>query len=765
MSDKIENGTLDFGDSPNINIDDQPQFDLGDYVEQSYLNYAMYVVLDRALPQLADGLKPVQRRILYAMHELSLGGDAKPKKAARTIGDVIGKYHPHGDSASYHAMVHMVQPFTMRYPLIEGQGNWGSIENPSSFAAMRYTEAKLSLYTQALLDEISMGTVEWQENFDATLQEPCLLPVQVPNILANGSTGIAVGMTTHIPPHNLADLLEACILLLRNPNASTEELVDIVKAPDYPSKVTILSSEQDLLSLYETGKGGIQVRAHWRLEGKDTIIISSIPPQSSVNQIVEQIGKRIIEGKIPELLDIRDEGDAEEEVRIALILRSKRVDADLVMQQLFAITDLQKSLRYNFNAINLNGKPQVAGLKEMLSQWLIFRRATVIRKLEFRLKQVEQRLHILTAYLIVFDALDQVIAIIRTEDEPKPILAKLLNLDDEQVQAILELRLRQLAKLSLEALRKEFDELTAEKARLAKTLDSKAAMTKLLIKGLQQNLKQWGDERRCVIDHHTDPLVESKAALQRKIPKEDITVIVSKAGWVRSMKSSSPDLEKLSFRTGDDYHHHCIGLTTDSLLVFSADGRAHTLDATQLPSGRGYGEPMTKYINIGNKPIADLVLCSDKIQLLQVTDDGYGFFCNSDQIISNRSAGKQAISVANNANLIRTVGTNPDKAEHFEDALVAFATDQGKLKVFSTRELPSYSAGGRGVRVVEKAAGKVVDGAIVYPDAMLEIDTGRKSNMKIAYRELQDNYLAKRTSKSRDLPRNYTKVKRLVARD
>ena len=562
---------------------------LKEYAEESYLNYAMYVILDRALPHVGDGMKPVQRRILYAMSELGLNAGSKYKKSARTVGDVIGKFHPHGDSAAYEAMVLMAQNFSFRYPLVDGQGNWGTQDDPKSFAAMRYTESKLTGFADLLLSELKLGTVDWQPNFDGSLLEPIILPAKIPSILLNGTTGIAVGMATDIPSHNIQEVLDACIYILDNPKASTKDLMKFIKGPDFSNNAPIIASPEELLEMYETGKGGFKIRAQWFTEGND-IVINALPHQASGSKILEQIADQMQKKKIPMVVDLRDEGDHKEPVRLVITLKSNRIDAGEVMNHLYATTDLQKNYRANINLISLKGSPRVFALNNLLYEWLTFRQQTVLRKLEHRLDQVDDRIHILEGLLIVYLDLDKVIHIIRNSDEPKKELMKAFKISEIQTNAILEIRLRQLAKLEQIKLEEEKGQLEIERAELEKIIKSKARLKTYIKTELKEIKDNFGDDRNSPIE----ALSEAKAFSEEEmVTSEAVTIVLSKGGWIRSAKGHDLDPSTLTFRGDDSLQHSAKGKNNQSAIFFDSGGKAFSLAAHSLPSARGMGEPLT----------------------------------------------------------------------------------------------------------------------------------------------------------------------------
>ena len=566
------------------------------FAEKAYLDYSMYVVLDRALPHLADGLKPVQRRIIYSMSELGLSAQSKPKKSARTVGDVIGKFHPHGDAACYEAMVTMAQGFNYRYPLVNGQGNWGSADDPKSFAAMRYTEAKLAPYAETLLDELDQGTVEWAANFDGTLKEPKLLPARLPNVLVNGTTGIAVGMATDIPPHNLRELAKACIHLLKTPNAHLSTLCEMIPGPDFPSGCEIVSTPEEIRQTYETGNGQIRARARWEKEDGN-IVVTVLPHQVSGNRIQEQIAQQMRDKKLPLIEDLRDESDHENPTRLVIIPRSNRVDLDALMAHLFATTELEKSYRVNLNMVGLDGRPAVKNLKTILSEWLEYRVATVKRRLQFRRQKVADRLHILEGLLTVYLNLDEVIAIIRREDDPKPVLMKRFKLSEIQAEAILETKLRHLQKIEEMKIRVEQKDLDAERKHLDELLKSKAKLDKLITDELKEDAELYGDERRCPIV--VRPAAQALEATEIT-PAEPITVVLSRAGWIRAGKGHDIDPLALEYKAGDEFLASAKGKSNQILALLDSKGRAYQLPANELPSARGHGEPVTSKLDLGD---------------------------------------------------------------------------------------------------------------------------------------------------------------------
>ena len=661
------------------------QVPLRKYVEKAYLDYSMYVVLDRALPHIGDGLKPVQRRIIYAMSELGLSAASKHKKSARTVGDVLGKFHPHGDSACYEAMVLMAQPFSYRYPLIDGQGNFGSPDDPKSFAAMRYTESRMSPYARTLLAELGMGTVDWQPNFDGTLKEPTLLPARVPNILLNGSTGIAVGMATDIPPHNLREVVSACIRLLEEPKATVAELCEHVLAPDFPTDAEIISSQEDLLNMYETGHGSVRMRAVWEKENGD-IVITALPHQASPAKILEQIANQMRTKKLPMVEDLRDESDHENPTRLIIVPRSNRVDTEQLLNHLFATTDLERSYRVNLNIIGNNGKPKVLNLRELLKQWLTFRLATVQRRLEHRLDQVVDRLHILEGLLIAFLNIDEVIHIIRTEDKPKPVLMSHFRITGTQAEAILDLKLRNLAKLEEMKIRSEQEALDEERLKLETILGSKQRMKTLVKKELLEDTEKYGDDRR-------SQLAEREAAQALKeedlMPSEPCTVVLSKAGWVRAAKGHDIDASTLNYKAGDEYQHAAKGRSNQQAVFLDSSGRAYALTAHTLPSARSLGEPLTSKFTLPEGAQFLYAIAGDGQQkIVMASSWGYGFVTETSNMHSRMKAGKAMLSLPGDSNPVEPAIIHSDAV----DTAVCVTSD-GYLLAFPLTDLPELSKG------------------------------------------------------------------------
>jgi topoisomerase IV subunit A len=729
---------------------------LKDYAEEAYLNYSMYVILDRALPFLGDGLKPVQRRIIYAMSELGLESTSKPMKSARTVGDVIGKYHPHGDSACYDALVLMAQPFAFRYPLIEGQGNFGSPDDPKSFAAMRYTEAKLTKFANTLLDEVDLGTVDFKPNYDGKESEPVWLPSRLPHILLNGTTGIAVGMATDVPPHNLREVVSACIRLLEDPDASTRDLCEHIQGPDFCTAGEIITSKTDLLKMYETGSGSVRQRAIYTREGSN-IVITALPHQVSPAKIQEQIAEQMRLKKLPMIEDIRDEGDHQNPIRVVLIPRSNRVDIDELMGHLFATTDLERSYRINMNVIGLDRLPRVKGLKDILSEWLGFRTATVRRRLETRIDKLEKRMHILAGLLIAYLNLDEVIRIIRTEDEPKPVLIKRFKLSEIQAEAILETKLRHLAKLEEMKIRGEQKELESERDELTAILNSKARMKTLIKRELEADAKTHGDARR-------SPIVSRDAAKalneQDLTPSEAVTVILSDKGWARAAKGHEIDPSALSYREGDSCLSYSRTRSNLQAAFFDTTGRAYSTAAHTLPSARGQGEPLTGRFDLS--PGARLVACvstENDVNVLLASSHGYGFVTRFENFIGRNRAGKAMLNLSEGASVLPPVLLPAP----VEECFVAAATSSGHLLIFAIAELPALEKGKGnkiiGVPAAKSASEKVVSVAVFTAKQTLVVVAGGRTT-KLKGNDL-NAYMGERAQRGALLPRGLTRVDRL----
>ncbi|MDF0534081.1 DNA topoisomerase IV subunit A [Shewanella yunxiaonensis] len=668
-----------------LSMDGVEQIPLRRFTEDAYLNYSMYVIMDRALPHIGDGLKPVQRRIIYAMSELGLSAAAKYKKSARTVGDVLGKYHPHGDSACYEAMVLMAQPFTYRYPLVDGQGNWGAPDDPKSFAAMRYTEARLSRFSEVLLSELGQGTVDWGTNFDGTLKEPLVMPARLPHILLNGITGIAVGMATDIPPHNARELAHACIELLDNPGADLPRLMEFVPGPDYPTEAEIITPPDEIGKIYESGRGTIKARAVYSVEDGE-IVVTALPHQSSSSKILEQIAAQMQAKKLPMVTDLRDESDHENPVRLVIVPRSNRVDCAQLMAHLFATTDLEKGYRVNLNVLGLDGRPQVKGLKQLLTEWLSFRTTTVRRRLEFRLDKVLSRLHILEALMIAFLNIDEVIEIIRFNDEPKAELMRRFSLSDKQAEAILELKLRHLAKLEEMKIRGEQDELEKEREQLQLLLSSERRLKTLIKKELQADADTYGDDRR-------SPLVvraESKALSEQElVPTEPVTVVLSEKGWVRCAKGHDIDAEGLSYKAGDSFLCAAMGRSNQPSVFIDGSGRAFSTETHTLPSARSQGEPITTRFNlVPGETMEHVLLGDDDNKFLLASDAGYGFICEFKEMVSRNKAGKALLSLPSNAKVL-----TPQRLDKGVDYSILAITNEGRMLLFSVDALPQLSKG------------------------------------------------------------------------
>ena len=742
----------------NINYEGIEQMPLRTFTERAYLNYSMYVIMDRALPFIGDGLKPVQRRIVYAMSELGLNATAKYKKSARTVGDVLGKFHPHGDSACYEAMVLMAQPFSYRYPLVDGQGNWGAPDDPKSFAAMRYTESRLSKISEILLSELGQGTVDYQPNFDGTLAEPQYLPARLPHILLNGTTGIAVGMATDIPPHNINEIADAAVMLLDNPKAGLDDVLKIVQGPDFPTEAEIISPKSEIRKIYEQGRGSIKMRATWKKEDGE-IIISALPHQSSPSKIIAQIAEQMTAKKLPMLEDIRDEADHENPIRIVLVPRSNRVDTDALMAHLFATTDLEKSYRVNMNMIGLDHKPAVKGLLEILNEWLTFRRTTVTRRLQYRLDKVLSRLHILEGLMIAFLNIDEVIEIIRHEDDPKAELMARFNLSDEQADAILNLRLRHLAKLEENQLKAEQDELEKERLNLEAILGSERRLNTLIKKEIQEDAKKYASPRMSQLVEREEAKMISESDMT---PAEPVTVILSEMGWVRCAKGHDIDPKSLSYKAGDNYRAHACGKSNQAVVFIDSTGRSYALDPLSLPSARSQGEPLTGKLNLpAGATIEYVVMASEQQELLMASDAGYGFICKFEDLIARNKAGKALISLPENAKVIEP------KTLANATALVVAMTSAGRMLIFPAKDLPALSKG-KGNKIVTipaenaKERGELLVKLLLISDqASLEFHSGKRK-IVLKPEDLQ-KFRAERGRKGSTLPRGlHTNVEIVV---
>ena len=732
----------------NINYEGIEQMPLRTFTEKAYLNYSMYVIMDRALPFIGDGLKPVQRRIVYAMSELGLNAAAKFKKSARTVGDVLGKFHPHGDSACYEAMVLMAQPFSYRYPLVDGQGNWGAPDDPKSFAAMRYTESRLSKISEILLSELGQGTVDFQPNFDGTLEEPQYLPARLPHILLNGTTGIAVGMATDIPPHNINEVADAAMMLLDNPKAGLDDVLNIIQGPDFPTEAEIISPKDDIHKMYETGRGSIKMRATWHKEDGE-IIISALPHQSSPSKIIAQIAEQMTAKKLPMVEDIRDEADYENPVRIVLVPRSNRVDTDALMAHLFATTDLEKSYRVNMNMIGLDHKPAVKGLLQVLTEWLTFRRTTVTRRLQHRLDKVLARLHILDGLMIAFLNIDEVIEIIRTEDEPKQVLMARFNLSDEQAEAILNLRLRHLAKLEEHQLQAEKDKLEEERSNLELILGSERRLNTLIKKEIQEDAKKYASPRMSQLVEREEAKAISESEMT---PAEPVTVILSEMGWVRCAKGHDIDPEGLSYKAGDKYLAHACGKSNQPVIFIDSTGRSYALDPLSLPSARSQGEPLTGKLTLpAGATIEQVIMEPEKQELLMASDAGYGFICKFEDLIARNKAGKALISLPENAKVLK-----PETLSESASLLVSL-TSAGRMLIFPVRDLPALSKG-KGNKIISIPAANakarselLVKLFLISEQASLEFHSGKRK-ITLKPEDLQ-KFRAERGRKGSQLPR------------
>ncbi|MFK8015548.1 MAG: DNA topoisomerase IV subunit A [Gammaproteobacteria bacterium] len=746
----MKNQELDFA-----GVERQP---LRDYTEKAYLDYSMYVILDRALPHVSDGLKPVQRRIVYAMSELGLSAASKHKKSARTVGDVIGKFHPHGDSACYEAMVHMAQGFSYRYPIVDGQGNWGSPDDPKSFAAMRYTESRLSPYAATLLSELGQGTVDWQPNFDGTLNEPERLPARLPNVLLNGATGIAVGMSTDVPPHNLREVVSATIRLLESPRSTIAELREHILGPDFPTGAEIISPPEDLDSIYETGHGTLRMRSVFRKEGGD-IIVDALPFQTSPSKVLEQIAQQIRAKKLPMVEDLRDESDHENPIRLVIVPRSNRVDAEQLMGHLFATTDLERTVRVNLNLISLDGGPRVHSLKEILQSWLVYRMDTVRRRLQFHLERLDKRLHILEGLMIAFLNIDEVIAIIRNEDEPHPVLMSRFGITDIQATAVLDLKLRNLAKLEEMRIRGEQDELQKERDGIAKTLGSKARMKTLIRNELLADAEKYGDERRTALVARDAAQAIDETQL---MPSEPVTVVLSTRGFARAAKGHEIDPESLSYKSGDSFAASARGRSNQPALFFDSTGRSYTLPAHTLPSARGQGEPLSGRFNPPDGALfSGVALGADESMWLVASTSGYGFVGASESWVSRNRAGKAVLSVPKGTRALA-----PSRVPQCAGIMVAAASNEGRLLIFDLDELPVMTRG-KGNKILaiptkRAAAGEEWMAGVVAlaPNEPLRIVCGERT-MTLKPKD-REKYVGGRGRRGALLPRGWRKVDRLA---
>ncbi|WP_165855481.1 DNA topoisomerase IV subunit A [Marinobacter sp. JSM 1782161] len=730
---------------------------LRDYTEKAYLDYSMYVILDRALPHVGDGLKPVQRRIIYAMSELGLKATAKYKKSARTVGDVLGKFHPHGDSACYEAMVLMAQPFSYRYPLIDGQGNWGSPDDPKSFAAMRYTESRLAPFSEVLLSELGQGTVDWVPNFDGTLDEPASLPARLPHVLLNGTTGIAVGMATDIPPHNVREVTAACIRLLDAPETTIEQLGEHIKGPDFPTRAEIITPRSDIRKMYETGRGSLRMRARWSRENGE-IVVTELPHQVSGARVLEQIAQQMQGKKLPMVADLRDESDHENPTRLVIVPRSNRVDLDGLMTHLFASTDLEKTYRVNLNMIGIDGRPQVKDLRTLLTEWLSYRTTTVRRRLQHRLDKVLSRLHILEGLLVAFLNIDEVIEIIRYEDKPKDELIRRFGLSPEQAEAILELKLRHLAKLEEMKIKGEQEELSQERDHLQSILGSEDKLRDLIKSELQADAETFGDERRSPIVEREEARAFSDVDL---VSNDPVTVVLSEKGWVRAAKGHDIDPNGLSFKAGDRFALAARGRNNEQAVFLDSTGRAYALLAHTLPSARGQGEPLTGRINPpSGAGFAGLLMGDPKQRVLFVTDGGYGFVSQLENLISKNRNGKAVVSVPKGARIMP-----PVEVPEGDDLHLAAITNEGRMLVFPLEELPEL-AKGKGNKIISIPSARVqtreelvVAVGVFSPADQLVIQAGKRK-MTLQFGDLE-HYQGERGRRGHKLPRGLQRVESL----
>lgn len=744
-------------DTINSDFEQNEQRPLQDFTEQAYLDYSMYVILDRALPHIGDGLKPVQRRIIYAMSELGLKSVSKYKKSARTVGDVLGKFHPHGDSACYEAMVLMAQPFSYRYPLIDGQGNWGSMDDPKSFAAMRYTESRLTLYAEVLLSELGQGTVEWKPNFDGTMIEPILLPARLPNILLNGTTGIAVGMATDIPPHNLTEVTSACIRLLESPKTTVEELCEHIKGPDFPTHAEIITVKEDILEIYKTGNGSIKMRAVWEKEASN-IIITALPHQSSGSKILEQIAAQMHAKKLPLLDDLRDESDHENPTRIVLIPQSNRVDQFNLMSHLFATTDLERSYRVNMNIIGIDGRPRVMDIKSILKEWLSFRTITVVKRLEFRLEKILAQIRILQGLMIAYLNIDEVIQIIREKDDPKSILMKRFQLSDIQTEAILDLKLRRLAKLEEIKIKGELKELENESKGIQLTLGSKARLKTLVSKELHADGKAFGDKRKSPLIEREDAQAIDETKL---IPTETVTVILSNKGWVRAAKGHDIDPYSLNYKSDDSFKSSAIGRSNQNAIFIDSTGRCYTLPAHSLPSARSFGEPVSSKVNLPDGASFEGVMMGEsKNTCLLASDAGYGFVANLEDLLTKNKNGKSVVNLPKESKILPSILVN-----NYETDLVAAVSTIGRLLIFQVNELPLL-AKGKGLKIIQIPPAKlktreeyVMAMTVIPVNTVLTIQSGQRHlNLKPANIK---HYIGERGHRGNMLPRGFRNISRM----
>ena len=743
-------------DQFNIADDGVEQISLKSYTEKAYLDYSMYVILDRALPNIADGLKPVQRRIVYAMSELGLKAAAKYKKSARTVGDVIGKFHPHGDSSVYEAMVLMAQDFSYRYPLVDGQGNWGSSDDPKSFAAMRYTESKLSPFSELLLSELGQGTVAWQPNFDGTLDEPQVMPSKVPTVLLNGTTGIAVGMATDIPPHNMREVVNACIHLLEQPKATLDDLSEYIKGPDYPTEAEIITPLDDIQTLYKTGKGSIRMRAVWHKEGTD-VVVTALPHQVSGSKILEQIAQQVHAKKLPMVADLRDESDHENPTRLVIIPRSNRVDIEPMMNHLFASTDLERTYRVNLNMIGIDGRPEVKPLDKILKEWLQFRTETTKRRLQHRLEKVEERLMRLAALMIVYLNVDEVIRIIREEEQPKPVLIERFDLVEMQAEYIMETKLRQLARLEEMKIRTEEETLEKEKEELEKIIGSTRRLKTLVRKELAEAAEQFGDDRRSPIVTRDDAKAFSEEEL---MTTEPLTVVLSVKGWIRAAKGHEMDPASLNYKSGDGFHLAAKGKSNQSVVILDSGGKAYTVAAHSLPSARGQGEPLTGRINSPSGASFEGLMmgAADDLYLL-ASDAGYGFVVKAADLQTKNKAGKAALTVPKGGRVIQPARVGSTSTE---EAFVVAVSNEGRMLLFPLTDLP-IMARGKGNKIIGIPTSRLqareefmVSVNVIRNKDALRVYAGKR-HLNMKFSEL-DHYIGERGRRGHKLPRGFQKV-------
>lgn len=729
------------------------QQSLANFAEKAYLDYAMYVILDRALPHIGDGLKPVQRRIVFAMSELGLSANSKHKKAARTVGDVLGKYHPHGDSACYEAMVILAQPFTSRYPMIDGQGNWGSQDEPKSFAAMRYTEARLTKFSEIFLKELGEGTVDWGANFDGTMKEPHVLPARLPTVLLNGTTGIAVGMATDIPPHNLSEIIAALMILLDTPKATLDEVMAVLPGPDFPTDAEIITPHADLKAIYEKGVGSLRMRAIYEKDDGD-VIITALPHQVSGNRILEQIAEQMRAKKLPLVTDLRDESDHENPVRLVITLRSNRVDVEALMGHLFVTTELEKSYRVNLNMIGLDGLPKVKPLLTLLSEWLEFRRQVVTRRLDYRLQKINDRLHILSGLMVAYLNLDEVIAIIREADDPKFELMARFDLSERQAEAILEIRLRQLAKLEAIKLEKEQAELEKEKNGIEAILASPQRLKTLIKKELAEVEESYHDARRSPIVTREPARALKEEAL---VASEPITIILSEKGWIRCAKGHDVDGTSLVYKSGDSFLTQVNGKSHETAIFFDATGRAYSLPSHSIASARGFGEPLSGKMKLtSGANVVGLVMSGTESHVLLASTSGYGFTASVNELVSKNKNGKAIVTIPENYQLLQPWSYNPT-----EDDKIVAVTSEGRMLIFDASELPTLNKG-KGNKIIQLPPKRldsslVLSHLVVLPKgAQLKILSGQR-HFTIKEQDLE-NYLGQRARRGQLLPRGLQRV-------